>query len=108
MIAHLTQQRQDAAWNELDQVLGRFEDAHGFAGPGEVNLVAQTLGRSHYALMVLSKPRVAAALRESDPCTKETLPDVRPKSVAHSKADVTRLRHVRGAGWRDPLRAIGD
>jgi hypothetical protein len=39
MIAHLTQQRQDAAWNELEQALGRFEDAHGFAGPGEVNLV---------------------------------------------------------------------
>jgi ubiquinone/menaquinone biosynthesis C-methylase UbiE len=39
MIAHLSQQRQDAAWNELEQALGRFEDVDGFAGPGEVNLV---------------------------------------------------------------------
>jgi ubiquinone/menaquinone biosynthesis C-methylase UbiE len=39
MIADLPQQRQEAAWKDLEQALRRFEDADGFAGPGEVNLV---------------------------------------------------------------------
>jgi ubiquinone/menaquinone biosynthesis C-methylase UbiE len=39
MIAHLPLQRQDAAWNEVEQALRRFEGAEGFAGPGELNLV---------------------------------------------------------------------
>jgi ubiquinone/menaquinone biosynthesis C-methylase UbiE len=39
MIAHLPQERQDAAWTELEQTLRRFEGADGFAGPGEFNLV---------------------------------------------------------------------
>jgi ubiquinone/menaquinone biosynthesis C-methylase UbiE len=38
MVAHLPQQRQDAAWAELEQTLRRFEDEDGFAGPGELNL----------------------------------------------------------------------
>jgi hypothetical protein len=38
-IAHPPHKRQDAAWNKLEQTLRRVEDADGFAGPGEVNLV---------------------------------------------------------------------
>jgi ubiquinone/menaquinone biosynthesis C-methylase UbiE len=39
MIAHLSPQRQDVAWNDVEQALRRFEDADGFAGPGALNLV---------------------------------------------------------------------
>jgi ubiquinone/menaquinone biosynthesis C-methylase UbiE len=39
LIAHLPLQRQDVAWNEVEQALRRFEGADGFAGPGELNLV---------------------------------------------------------------------
>ena len=38
LIADLSQERQDAAWAEVEQALKRFEGADGFAGPSEVNL----------------------------------------------------------------------
>jgi SAM-dependent methyltransferase len=38
LIADLSQERQDAAWAEVEQALKRFEGAGGFAGPSEVNL----------------------------------------------------------------------
>jgi hypothetical protein len=39
LIADLSQERQDAAWAEVEQALKRFEGADCFAGPSEVNLV---------------------------------------------------------------------
>ena len=38
LIADLSQERQDAAWAEVELALKRFEGAGGFAGPSEVNL----------------------------------------------------------------------
>lgn len=39
LIADLSQERQDAAWAEVEQALKRFEGADGFVGPSEMNLV---------------------------------------------------------------------
>jgi hypothetical protein len=39
LIANLSQEKQDAAWAEVELALKRFEGSDGFAGPNEVNLV---------------------------------------------------------------------